>query len=328
MKRDAAITLKQQLTEEFRLLGFNLPADPTEAIAATAPIPVGLGLCGGARGEWLLAFRLFADDWTKETRALLATIRKRSRGELDSKIVAPPLLHTGSLQTGSPHTESPHTGLRPGSRIGTTNERWGTIGCFVTLTGREDEGPHGLTCAHVLAREGSESIDDLVVIPPAEDAEIPTAQIVGAISSVAPVAPPWMHIHVDAATIKPHAEIEIELNVGSRGPVRDVVDLNQEESVVVKHGGTTAMTLGATTAQMLAVPMRDPLTGTLAVYVDQLEIESTDPTGRFSAPGDSGALVVEPRSHGGVGMLVGGSGEYSYLTPLRSVLDALGAKPA
>ena len=77
MQRDSAIELKDKLTEEFRLLGFSLGADPDEQVAATAPIPVGLGLCGGARGEWLLAFRLYADDWTKETRALLATIRYR-----------------------------------------------------------------------------------------------------------------------------------------------------------------------------------------------------------------------------------------------------------
>jgi len=315
MKRDAAIELKQDLTEEFRLLGFSLPRDPAEEVAATAPIPVGLGLRGGARGEWLLAFRLFANDWTPELRALLATIRKRARGEVDSKLVAPPLLHGGLT-------------LRSSDRIGTTNERWGTLGWFVTLEGREDEGPHALTCAHVIARSGAGSVDDLVVIPPAPDAELPTHEVIGTVSAVAPVSPPWRHMRVDAATIKPNAGVEIDLNVGSRGPVREVADLNQEELVVVKHGGTTDMTLGATTAQLLPVPMRDPLSGALSVYVDQIEIESTDPTGRFSAPGDSGSLVIEPRSHAGVGMLVGGSGEYSYLTQLSVILEALDAKPA
>ncbi len=315
MQRESAIDLKNELTEELRLLGFSLPRDPAEEVAATAPIPVGLGLRGGARGEWLIAFRLFADDWTPETRSLLATVRKRAQGEVDSKIVAPPLMH------GRPR-------LRSGDRIGTTNERWGTLGWFVTLDGREDEGPHAVTCAHVIARSGAASVDDLVVIPPAPDAELPTHEVVGMVSAVAPVAPPWKHIHVDAAAIKPSPGIEVDLNVGSRGPVRDVVDLTQEEIVVVKHGGTTDMTLGATTAQMLPVPMRDPLTGALAVYVDQIEIESTDPSGRFSAPGDSGSIVVEPRTHLGVGMLVGGSGEYSYLTRLTTILSALRAKPA
>jgi hypothetical protein len=315
MKRESAIDLKNKLTEEMRLLGFSLPRDPAEEVAATAPIPVGLGLRGGARGEWLLAFRLYADDWTPEMRALLATIRKRARGELDSKIVAPPMLHSGLK-------------LRSSNRIGTTNERWGTLGWFVTLAGREDAGPQALTCAHVIARSGAASVDDLVVIPPAPDAELPTHEVVGMVSSVAPVSPPWKHMGVDAATIQPSSGVEIDLNVGSRGPVRDVVDLTQEEVVVVKHGGTTDMTLGATSAQLLPVPMRDPLTGALSVYVDQIEIESTDPSGRFSAPGDSGSLVLEPRSHLGVGMLNGGSGEYSYLTPLNTVLTALGAKPA
>lgn len=315
MQRESAIELKNQLTAELRLLGFSLPRDPAEEVAATAPIPVGLGLRGGARGEWLIAFRLYAHDWTPETRSLLATIRKRAKGEVDSKIVAPPLLHAGLK-------------LRSSARIGTTNERWGTLGWFVTLEGREDEGPHALTCAHVIARSGAESLDDLVVVPPAPDAELPTHEVVGTVSSVAPVAPPWRHSSVDAATIRPNAGVEIDLNVGSRGPVRDVLDLTQEEVVVVKHGGTTDMTLGATTAQLLPVPLRDPLTGALSVYVDQIEIECTDPSGRFSAPGDSGSLVVEPRSHAGVGMLVGGSGEYSYVTPLRKVLSALRAQPA
>ena len=315
MKRESAIDLKNQLTEEMRLLGFSLPLDPAEEVAATAPIPVGLGLRGGARGEWLLAFRLYAHDWTPEMRALLATIRKRSQGEVDSKLVAPPLLHAGVT-------------LKSAQRIGTTNERWGTLGWFVTLNGREDAGPQALTCAHVIARNGAASLDDLVVIPPPPDAELPTHEVVGTVSRVAPISPPWKHMGVDAATIQPNAGIEIDLRVGARGPVREVTDLTQEEIVVVKHGGSTDMTLGATTAQALPVPMRDPLTGALSVYVDQIEIESTDPSGRFSAPGDSGAIVVEPRSHLGVGILIGGSGEYSYLTPLNAVLTALDAKPA
>ena len=33
------------------------------------------------------------------------------------------------------------------------------------------------------------------------------------------------------------------------------------------------------------------------------------------------SLVIEPRSHEGVGMLIGGSGEYSYLTQLNTVLE-------
>ena len=38
MKRDAAIELKNKLTEEFRLLGFSLGHDPDEQVAATAPV--------------------------------------------------------------------------------------------------------------------------------------------------------------------------------------------------------------------------------------------------------------------------------------------------
>ncbi len=312
MKRESAIDLKDQLTEELGLLGFVRTSDPGEDVALAEPLPMGLGIRGGARGEWLVAVRLYAPEWTKETRAVLATIRKRAQGEVDSAVAGPPLLQAA---------------LRSGSRVGTTNERWGTIGWWVTIFGREGEGPQALTCAHVLARDGRASVEDLVVMPPPPGAALPTHSIVGTISSIAPLTPPWLHMRVDAATIQPNENVEVDLRVGSRGPVSEVMVPGFDETVVVKHGGATGSTLGALTAQKLVVPMRDPLTGATMVFLDQYEIESTDPSGRFSAPGDSGALVLEPRSHQGVGMLVAGHGERSYATPLNTVLTELNANP-
>ena len=314
MKRESAIDLKDRLTEELALLGFIRPRDPDEATAIAEPLPMGLGIKGGARGEWLVAVRLYAPEWTKETRAVLATIRKRAHGEVDSQVVGPPLLQAATL--------------RSGTRVGTTNERWGTVGWWVTLFGRESEGPQALTCAHVLARDGAASVDDLVVVPPRKDAAMPTHTIVGTISSVAPLTPPWHHMRVDAATIQPNENAEIDLNVGTRGPVSEVLVPGHDEAVVVKHGAATGNTLGALTAQKLVVPVRDPLTGATMIFLDQYEIESTDPSGPFSKQGDSGSLVIEPRSHQGVAMLVAGHGARSYATPLNTILTELNASPA
>ncbi len=321
MKRESAIDLRDQLTAELRLLGFTTTSEPPEDVASAEPLPIGLGIKGGLRGEWLVAVRVYAPEWTKETRAALATIRMRAHGEVDAKVIGTPVLQAGG-------GGAPGVTLRSGCRIGTTNERWGTVGWFVTLVGRESAGPQALTCAHVLARDGSASVDDLIVVPPLPNAAIPTHTIVGTVSAVAHVAPPWKHIRVDAAAVQPNSETAVDLSVGTRGPVREVLVPGHEETVVVKHGGATAATLGALTAQKLAVPCRDPRTGASMVFLDQYEIESTDPTGRFSRSGDSGSLVLEPRSHQGVAMLIGGHGPFSYATPLNTVLTELNASPA
>lgn len=315
MRRSDAIDLKAQLTDELRLLGHTLSKAPEERPLGS-PMRIGLGICGGARDEWLVAVRVYAVDWTKETRTAVADIRRRCRGEVDVKLAGQPVFHAGARP------------LRSGDSLGTTNELWGTLGWFVKLEDADDDQVYALTCAHALAREGAGSRDDLIVRPPPPDAEMPTPEIVGTIQRVAPLPAPWLHQRVDAALLRPNDDIEVDTNVGSRGPVTEVLVPSGEETVVTKTGGATNVTLGALTAQKLTVPLLDPRTGVIVVFADQYEIEAANPGEPFSAPGDSGALVIEPRSHSGIGLLVGGLADRSYATPLNTVLTALNASPA
>lgn len=314
MRRSDAIDLKAQLTDELRLLGHTLSKAPDEHPLG-APLPIGLGICGGARDEWLVAVRVYEVDWTKETRNAVADIRRRCRGEVDVKLAGQPVFHAARP-------------LASGHVVGSTNELWGTLGWFVQLEDEDGDRVYGLTCAHAVAREGQSSCDDLIVRPPPPDAEMPTPEIVGTIARVAPLPAPWLHQRVDAALIALNDGVEAELAVGSRGPVREVLVPSGEETVVTKTGGATSVTLGALTAQKLTVPFLDPRTGVSVVFADQYEIEAANPGEPFSAPGDSGALVIEPRSHSGIGLLLGGLDDRSYATPLNTVLTALNASPA
>jgi len=58
---------------------------------------------------------------------------------------------------------------------------------------------------------------------------------------------------------------------------------------------------------------------------EQLVVESTGEE-PFSEPGDSGALVVEERTFQPVGVVCGGTRDYTVVTPISRVLKELGVR--
>jgi hypothetical protein len=55
-------------------------------------------------------------------------------------------------------------------------------------------------------------------------------------------------------------------------------------------------------------------------------LQVTGVGGEFSSGGDSGALVVDAISRRCVGMVIGGNGDHTFVTPLARVLDRFGVR--
>jgi hypothetical protein len=90
---------------------------------------------------------------------------------------------------------------------------------------------------------------------------------------------------------------------------------------VVKVGRTTGYTKGVIFDTSADFRVQYPELGNL-LFQNQILIRGDK--GAFSAPGDSGAIIVDPKSKGPVALLFGGSPAFTVATPLSKVLSVLG----
>jgi len=105
------------------------------------------------------------------------------------------------------------------------------------------------------------------------------------------------------------------------GKLRSAQPIDAVEGMrVEKVGRGTGYTAG-TIFDMSATVTLDYELGDLK-FVDQILIRGV--SGVFSADGDSGAIVVEVDSGAALGLLIGGSPEYSSANHLADVLTELG----
>ena len=105
------------------------------------------------------------------------------------------------------------------------------------------------------------------------------------------------------------------------GKLRSAQPIDAVEGMrVEKVGRGTGYTAG-TIFDMSATVTLDYELGDLK-FVDQILIRGV--SGVFSADGDSGAIVVEVDSGAALGLLIGGSPEYSIANHLADVLTELG----
>jgi hypothetical protein len=95
----------------------------------------------------------------------------------------------------------------------------------------------------------------------------------------------------------------------------------QMDMVVHKFGLATHFTAGRVTSVETGVVHMQYHRGTYA-FDGQIAITGLDGT-RFSADGDSGALIVERGSNAAVGLLIGGSGDCTIANHINDVLKSL-----
>lgn len=213
---------------------------------------------------------------------------------------------------------------RPGYDIGHVDAGAGTLGCVVSsrVTGEK----LGLSCAHVVALSGEGSVGDRVLCPSRPGAtsigQLGKARF-GSLVEIAAPSLDWSASidNVDAATFRPDSQSDLSSEIALVGATpAGILDDVAIGTRVKKVGAATELTFGEVQAvhwlASLPYPQSD---GSVAEiwFGDQIGVT------RFTAPGDSGALVLEDASNAAIGLHLGSTDTLSVCSPIGRVLDRL-----
>ncbi len=232
-----------------------------------------------------------------------------------------------------------------GSSAGPVTGGTGTLGCCVTL---DDGQTYILTNEHVLGQGGQVAISTQVVQPSIGDGGAAPADVVGTLFSTVPLDFGTTTINIFGITITiPNrnrvdcalARVTNAFNTGNReihwigypafrtGEVPSSI-LARILRPVNKMGRTTEYTLGFVIDIAwdgfidYSNLFGNPLGTNRAWFSDQLRIRGLGMD--WSAPGDSGSLVLDATTKEPVGLHFAGSGNDGWANPIENVMDALG----
>jgi|GEM_PF-1991291 len=274
---------------------------------------VGVGIAPGATpAHWRVALRA----WTREALVQREMEREieRLKDAVEVRVTGPILALPGdALVLPNVRRERP---LLPGCSIGHYEATTGTLGAFVRgATGAVQM----LSSNHVLAQLNQATAGDVILQPGVGDGGLLESDKVGRLSAFHPLHPSGNESDAAVADIDPvflpqdFAIPGIGVLQGFRtgvlagvGPVRKV-----GRSTGLTHGRITALGL-----RNLPVMFGQ----TVLLFDTVVEVEGL--ASPFSAPGDSGSLVVDAERRA-VGLLFGGSDQSTYINPIETVLNVL-----
>ncbi len=287
-----------------------IPQALLEAGEPRMPASVALGVGRRDDGEFVVAIR------TTDPQACEGLILE-ARGEVDVRVVsvaARPMAWPAYLQ-------GKLRPLEPGAQVGRQAEdSVGTLGAFV----RDSRAIYALSNAHVFASGGTAPIGAPITQP----SRLPGNEI-GALDRFVPYSRTAPNL-IDAALCRlARTTAVVGFNGAAGGNLRGVRAVAPEDvgRTLTKVGRTTGVTRGRVVAveiDGLPVAMGP---GDLVTFSDQIEI-SGGPGSDFSAPGDSGSLIVDLDGYG-VGLLFAGGADrtgedFTYANRLSTVLEQLG----
>jgi hypothetical protein len=294
-------------------------ADAGEAVPAVA---VGIGV--GADG-FVVAIR--SEAQTGRIGEAVADLVARRGPEVDARVVGP----VRKLET--PPFRQRLRPLVPGASISLEEGGTGTIAGFVRRTG--SDAIDMLSNNHVLADENRAVAGAVVIQPGVIDGGTASGDRVGTLATFVPVDPTGVNL-VDCAVAAVDEEVGWSLaTFDVYGGLTSVFELGDEFPAVAKFGRTSGHTTGTVTAIELDNVQVGYDTGVMR-FDDQIEVAGTEEAA-FSAPGDSGSLVVtaatDESGAAAVGLLfagsqTGGPGGHglTFANPITTVLTALDAQ--
>ena len=205
-----------------------------------------------------------------------------------------------------------------GVSIGHYNITTGTLGCLV----ESSDGVCILSNNHVLAdTNDGVSGDDILQPGPDDQPAGGSPRRIAGLTDFEPLRFGSAVNHIDAAIAgldNPGSAIPQIMGIGRHANPPVAAFLNQP---VAKHGRTTGLTFGTVADVSFDGNVR--YDGKIAYFEDQIAIIGE--LGAFSAPGDSGSLVLDnPGSHA-VGLLFAGDGSHTLANRIQSVLNRFGA---
>ena len=281
--------------------------------------------------EYSLAVRV--QDHSIMNSPILEELSRRAKGEVDVR-------YTGAIRTLAAKKKVTRAGhwyrgwIRPleiGTSIAHKDVTAGTIGAFVRR-GR-DGAWYILSNNHVLANVNAARLGDEVLQPgTADGGRLRERDIVAHLTKFVPISFTQPNT-VDCAIARVKEGLEIADNrifgLGALAGMReDDIEILME---VHKLGRTTGRTTGRISAVALddvAVDM-DP---GIALFDEQIEIESSHPTKPFCLGGDSGSVIVDSENRATALLFAssesGGAGNIglTFANPIRLVKIALGIR--
>lgn len=293
------------------------------------PTPPMLGVTRGREaGDDGFRIVVRLEDDADHNRQAAEAITKQAGGQTEISVVGR-LEALATPETAA--TRGRHRPLAAGSSLAHAGGTAGTATGFVTSA--HVDGLAVVSNNHVIAKANRARPGDPVLQPAREDGGSKDSDAVAALSFFVPLHHDGVN-RFDCAMAAVHTEVGVDpKRLGSEHTLtgvdpREPPDLSDAE--VYKLGRTTGLTRGVVTAFNVAPRVwygRKRLE-----FAGQLEIEGVDGD-RFSAPGDSGALVYLPTAPGAsrvraVAVLFAGSRKegVSYATPLAGTLGALSAE--
>jgi len=206
--------------------------------------------------------------------------------------------------------------LRPvpgGVSIGHYTGGTGTLACWVK---DEDDNMFMLSNNHVIANADAGRRRDPILQPGIDDGGGYPENMVGRLSDFVPLMGRRKN-RIDAAIARPSDPEIADPRIWRRINIVDA-GLAEIGMRVKKYGRTSGHTIGIVTG--IEASMDVSIGGTRLKFIDQIEITPAVGEQKFSAPGDSGSLVLD-RNNNAVGLLFAGDGEFTWANPIQTVLD-------
>jgi hypothetical protein len=294
---------------EFGRLDFGITRRLSEPFLAelvlTSPA---LGLAR-RNGEYLIAILVQSEE-SDATNTFVDIVSRRSGGEVDVEYAI-------GIEAQAGASSGRIRPLETGVSIGRVGGPVGTLGCLVTRDGSTVEG---LSANHVLAASNLGEIGDEILQPGVTDGGVLPVDRVGELSHFHPLFLPPLANDVDLALFRLDENVAATATSSSK----HVVDLEPGD-LVQKVGRTTGQTNGEITAVELdGVKIVMPGLG-VAIFNGLTRIAAADGQ-EFSRSGDSGALVTDTTREKGAGIVVAGLQNRTWITPLSTTLQVIGAK--
>jgi hypothetical protein len=190
----------------------------------------------------------------------------------------------------------------------------GSLGCIVTKDG--NDACYVLSACHVLALAGKAKVGDVIVEPGRPD---PAAAPFAILTEFEPLKANDAPNRFDAAIARLSQKTDVTAAIPLIGFQPDPMDATEFQSVR-KYGAGTGATLGVVTS--IASRAVLGLGSDSFLFEDVIEVLGAGDS--FSSGGDSGALVVDARTHRPIGLVIGGRNHHTYVSPIRPVLERFG----
>ncbi|MDP9120523.1 MAG: hypothetical protein M3O15_04015 [Acidobacteriota bacterium] len=211
----------------------------------------------------------------------------------------------------------------------------GTLGCFLRRTTGGSEQIFGLSNNHVMAAVNQLPLGTPIVQPGPEVAPTAPGDVFAALSAFTEVRFPDAQLGAVMNQLDAAVAIVSNLKAIKRGEIFGIQKYVPTLAAplpgmrVTKSGRTTGVTTGIITATHVSGTQIDYGTRTaprVATFTDTIEIVS-DSNLPFSAPGDSGSVILEHETGRPVALLFAGDGRTTTACDLGAVCKHFQAQP-